>query len=99
MAKITTTAKEVLEKAVAKKYVKNWEYFDYINFLLKQKILKYQGKPITKIISMTVGETTESTELNFLIGSVRYKATLSNLTMPLEVRSLLHKSMEVMLFG
>lgn len=89
--------KEVLEKAVAKNYVKNWEWFDYLNSLIKQNVLKYKGKPVTRFVSMRISETMESTECTFYVGSVQYKDNFSKLNMPVASRNLFKEGFNIMI--
>lgn len=96
MVKISVNAKEVLEKAIAKKDVKNWEYFDYLNLLIKQKVFKYNGKPVTKFVQMRIAEPMDLSECEFFVGSVRYKTIFSKLNMPAEANFLLLEGIKIM---
>nr|DAI54964.1 MAG TPA: hypothetical protein [Caudoviricetes sp.] len=97
MAKVSLKAKEVLEKAIAKQDVSTWQFFDYVDLLIKQKALKFKGSLITKFILIRNAEGRfDVTDCEFFVGSKQYSTVFSKLDMPTEARDLIKKSLDIL---
>ena len=87
--------RQTLELAVKANNVENWQLFDYMNELIKQQQIRYNGKAMTKLHFLQLQSTVGNTIVNFNVGKDKYDTTMSKLTMSKDVRRLLYDAMQI----
>lgn len=87
--------RQTLELAVKANNVENWQLFDYMDELIKQQQIRYNGKAMTKLNFLQLMSAVGSTIVNFNIGKDKHETTMSKLTMNKDVRLLLYDAMQI----
>ena len=87
--------RQTLEMAVKANNVENWQLFDYMNELIKQQQICYNGKAITKLNFLQLMPAVGSTIVNFNIGKDKRETTMSKLTIDKDVRQLLYDALQI----